>query len=179
MLLLGRPVYQGFHHDTCPQESQIHTKQHHLQQNDIIAEDLHLAVVLPCDLCPHHYHRDLRLLWESYGCGGDEWLKGELIEENLTDEELEAVAQLMELSSQSLPLAEETSNSFVAEGIESSAISDSRQSCPFTLLPHRAIRNTFNVDIDERLRPRTRSVNEIFKQSSTSRKRRRGLQVPA
>ncbi|KAH9311353.1 hypothetical protein KI387_026388 [Taxus chinensis] len=158
-------LQEGFRHGICGEECEIESKRLHnlpVLHNHILAGDLELMVVLPCDLCPHHYQRDHRWVWEAYGYGRGNY---ERFEESVTDEELEVAAQLMELSSQSLHLTE--------EGLESSSISDSRRS--YGVAP--SGRKVVNVDAEERLKPRSRSVNEMFKQPITSRKRRRGLTI--
>lgn len=134
--------------------------------------DLHLKVVLPCDLCPHYHQSDHRLPRESEGYGDGGWSQIENNNEHLTDEELDVAAQLMELSSRSLNIVEEmltNSMYFAVYSLrQSSSASDSKRSCDPTPSPDRVSwekrksRKKINVEIDERCKPRSRSVSEII-----------------
>eukprot|EP01018_Ginkgo_biloba_P023358 Gb_22407 [translate_table: standard] len=169
MLWIARQRQEGFHRGIYEGKSQIEAKQlHNLHYN--IEEGLHLMVVLPCDLCPHHHQQHHRFLRDSSARSGDEWSKQNENDKTLTEEELEAAAQLMDLSSQSLHLADDLltfSKSSTQDEPEPSAVSDGRPFCGVTPSPARVSvesmnwRRIFDVEIDERPKPRSRCLSEI------------------
>lgn len=135
-----------------------------------IEGDFQLMVVFPCDLCPHHHQNNHRILSESERPSDDEWPQLAKNDKHLTDEELDVAAQLMELSSRRLDLVQEmltTSMFFAVYSIlEFSSVPDMKRSCVLTLSPARLSsekRRKFNVEVDERAKPRSRAVSDIIR----------------
>eukprot|EP01018_Ginkgo_biloba_P023357 Gb_22397 [translate_table: standard] len=177
MLWIASQPWEGFHRSTYEGKSQIEAKQiHSLHYN--IEEGLHLMVVLPCDLCPHHHQQHHRLLRDSIAFGGDGKFEEKKNDEVLTEEDLEAAAQLMELSSQSLHVADDfvtSTRSSMQDAPESSTISDDQRFCGVSPSLVRVSeyriswRGMLDVEIDERRKPRSRCVSEICNLDQQSR----------